>query len=172
MRTTPERLLRRPAKRLCQSWPRAVRPPKPVTTTRRVTVLSGSRGREQFLDHLLHVADGAYALEVLGADLAARHLLELDDHVHGVDAVQVQVLREARLGGDLLRLQVELLHQGFFQGLEYVLWAHACLWRVRFRIILKCRGEPASPCGCLARARHPWGYVSASSRAGKGSCAL
>src|SRR5579885_1339935 len=125
MKRTPDSRARSLAAMLFQSWPRAVRPPQPVMTTRRVMRVSGGRRREQLLDHLLHVADGTHMLEVLGADLAAGELLELDDHVHGIDAVEIQVLVEARLGRDLARLDVELLDQRVLEGFEDVLWEHA-----------------------------------------------
>src|SRR5690348_11438483 len=99
---------------VCQSWPKAVMPPKPVTTTRLSTLMTprsgrrrrpgrrawrvtqmiyqgwkgpgralGLRGRlgQQLLDDALHVPDGAHALELLRAHLAAGDFLKLDDEV-------------------------------------------------------------------------------------------
>src|SRR5690625_3991496 len=139
MRRTPDRRARSCSLICCQSWQRALSPPIPVTTTRcGMSDFSWSRampecGRsarrplllgEQAGNHALDVADGTHLPEIVRADLAAGQLLHLDDHVHGVDAVKVEIFVEAGLGRDGRRVELEFVDQSVLEGLENVLWSH------------------------------------------------
>jgi hypothetical protein len=63
------------------------------------------------LDEGDDVLDGADVAGDLGVDAAAGDLVELDEHVDGVDAVEVEVLEEARLGPDVGGVELEGLDQ-------------------------------------------------------------
>ena len=49
----------------------------------------------------------AHGLEGLGLDALADHVLQVHDHVDGVDAVKVEVLDEAAFAGDAFGVNLE-----------------------------------------------------------------
>src|SRR5688572_4654611 len=107
------------------SFPTGVTSPRPVTTTRRVNLLS------DLLVQVIHrIAHGAELLRVLVGDVDVELLLEGHDQLDGVQTVRAEVLHEARLAGQLLALHAKLLDDDVLDLLFDV--AHVILdWRFR-----------------------------------------
>src|ERR1700688_1521661 len=66
---------------------------------------------ELSIDALDDVTDGSHGFEVARLHLLAGQLLELNDEVDGVDAVEVEILEESRLERDLRERHLEELVQ-------------------------------------------------------------
>src|SRR5688572_16003295 len=77
----------------------------------RITRPASGRMRQQRLDCVDDVADGTHVLEGMRLDLASRELLELQDQIDRIDAVDIEVGVQVGFRHDLLGLQLEQLHQ-------------------------------------------------------------
>src|SRR6266702_1218401 len=104
-RSLPARLL---ALRLALRPAPDYRPRRPARAN--VACASALR-REQRLDSRDHVANRAHRLELLRLDPAARHLLQLDREIDGVDAVQIELFEQVRFGRHAFWLDGEVLFE-------------------------------------------------------------
>src|SRR5882762_7195677 len=124
----PERPATRPSQVLCTSVPRGVTNPRPVIATRRVMRLFPHL-LVQVLQRLSHRPQ-LFGFFVCDVDV----LLEGHHQLHRVEAVRAQVLHEARVGGELIPLDPQLLDDDVFDLLFELLHVH-------------CHGYPQWRCG-------------------------
>src|SRR5436190_10134298 len=111
----------RAAQVLATSFPTGVTSPIPVTATRRVTLFA-------FPHLVVQIAhrgpDGAQLLRLFVRDVDVEYLLERHDELDRVEAVGPQVFHEARVIGELVALDAQLLDDDVFDLLFELLHVH------------------------------------------------
>src|SRR5690242_18322560 len=97
--------------------PHAASTPTPVTATRRASV-AGFTGSELRLDEVEGLTDGRDALELLFFDGDVELLFEVHHQLDEVEAVRIQIVREARLEFDLVDWLAQAVGRRLAEALE------------------------------------------------------
>src|SRR5919198_4777447 len=143
---TPERPAVIPSQYAFTPTPTGVTAPSPVTTTRRT--LLAHRGL--LGDHQVgRFADGLDAGDLVVRDLDAELLLEGEDDLDQVERVGVQVLLEAGVGRDLVRIDTELRGENLPHGADDLVTRLRHLVRSPSCCVSGCRHSTDSAVRCL-----------------------